>query len=84
MQLIYRSYRQTSLKQCWEAGQKCFCAEVRRGQAIVQAFPQAMGMSVAARTMTDPALTDPVGACFTLILPQPLILSDPPVDGNHP
>ncbi|WP_275402239.1 hypothetical protein [Sphingobium terrigena] len=41
-------------------------------------------MSVAARTMTDPALTDPVGACFTLTLPQPLILSDPPVDGNHP
>lgn len=84
MRLIYRCYRQTSLKQCWGAGQKCFCAELRLGHAIVKAFLQVMSMSVAARTMTDPALTDPVGACFTLTLPQPLILSDPPIDGTSP
>ena len=41
------------------------------GLAIVKAFAEAMGLSVSARTVADPA-----GACFTLHIPQSLILTD--------
>ncbi|MHA6769870.1 DUF4118 domain-containing protein [Sphingobium ummariense] len=41
------------------------------GLAIVKAFAEAMGLAVEARGMTDPP-----GACFTLSIPRPLILTD--------
>ncbi|QHD68533.1 DUF4118 domain-containing protein [Sphingobium yanoikuyae] len=41
------------------------------GLAIVKAFAEAMGLSVSARTVADPP-----GACFTLHIPQSLILTD--------
>lgn len=41
------------------------------GLAIVKAFAEAMGLTVSARTVSEPA-----GACFTLHIPQSLILTD--------
>ncbi|HEX7819107.1 MAG TPA: DUF4118 domain-containing protein, partial [Sphingobium sp.] len=43
------------------------------GLAIVKAFAEAMGLSVTASTRTDPP-----GACFTIRIPQPLIITDLP------